>query len=96
MGFSELDATHLDPSNFANSLIITRDGFANYQHTDFDAIPIAYGLWWVGRGIHTGYSIDPALDHGCVQGGQFIYGEYGWGVDFEKYVSVHMSSCQPF
>lgn len=76
---------------FANSLTITRDDFANYQHVDKDKIQIAYGLWWpatlrkVGR--HHRYIIDEEIGHDQIKGGAFLWGEYGIAVEFEKYES---------
>ncbi|KII87045.1 hypothetical protein PLICRDRAFT_72159, partial [Plicaturopsis crispa FD-325 SS-3] len=73
---------------FANSLTITNDDFANYQHKDKDKIAVAFGLWWTshkrkeGRG--TSYEFTPDVDHKDVQGGGFLFGEYGVGVDFER------------
>lgn len=90
LGFTQLDPLHLDASNFANSLIITRDDFSNYQHRDNDAIPVAYGLWWAGSKNGTRYSIDPARDHDKIRGGQFVFGEYGWGIDFERCATIYI------
>ena len=87
LGFTQLDPECFSASRFANSLMITRDGFANCQHLDNDAIPVAYGLFWAAKESNGAYSIDAAHDHDRVKGGPFIFGEYGCGIDFEKYVS---------
>lgn len=93
VGFTQLDMASVNVSGFANSLVITRDDFSNYQHKDRDAIDIAYGLWWAARQNGNKYELDPACDHAQIKGGQFLYGEYGWGVDFERYF-LH-SLCSP-
>jgi hypothetical protein len=79
---------------FANSLTLTNNDFANFQHCDKDFIPIAYGLWWTSRKDISGpknvpsYSFDSNIDHGNVKGGAFLWGEYGIAIDFERYESV--------
>lgn len=74
---------------FANSLTITRNDFSNYQHMDADEIEIAYGLWWAakvtGDGNSVSYTLDDAYDHSKIKGGAFLLGEFGVGVDFERY-----------
>lgn len=75
---------------FANSLTITRNDFANYQHTDNDKIEIAYGLWWPAVFHKSGrsdgqYVIDEDIGHDKIKGGSFLWGEYAIAVEFEKY-----------
>lgn len=78
-----------DEAPFANSLTITRDDFANYQHKDADKIQIAYGLWWPATlhkvGHHKQYIIDSNIGHDKIKGGAFLWGEYAIAVEFEKY-----------
>lgn len=80
---------------FTNSLTITNDDFANYQHKDKDKIAVAFGLWWTSHkrkeGCGTAYEFTPDVDHKDVQGGGFLFGEYGVGVDFER--SVFCVGC---
>jgi hypothetical protein len=76
---------------FANSLTLTNNDFANFQHCDKDLILIAYGLWWTSkREVNpktntSTYSFDPTTDHGRVDGGGFLWGEYGIEIDFARY-----------
>lgn len=68
---------------------MTSDNFANYLHKDRDFAPLAFGMWWSStvtvnnRGM-TSYAFDDSVGHNRVKGGQFILGEYGIGVDFER------------
>jgi hypothetical protein len=83
-----LDGTSQE-TPFANSLTLTNNDFANYMHMDNDHIAIAYGMWWkskVQEVIHNEiqYTFDKDVDHECVKGGRFVWGEYGIGVEFEK------------
>lgn len=77
---------------FANSLTITRDDFSNYQHMDADEVEIAYGLWWAAKvtrdGDNVSYTLDEAYDHSKVKGGAFLLGEFGVGVDFQRYLTL--------
>jgi hypothetical protein len=78
------------------TLTLTNNDFANFQleHCDKDFIPIAYGLWWTSKRevdpkTNTStYSFDPTTDHGRVDGGGFLWGEYGIGIDFARYGCV--------
>jgi hypothetical protein len=76
---------------FANSLTLTNNDFANFQHCNKDFIPIAYGLWWTSKRevdpkTNTStYSFDPTIDYRTVDGGGFLWGEYGIGIDFARY-----------
>ncbi|KJA16326.1 hypothetical protein HYPSUDRAFT_207119 [Hypholoma sublateritium FD-334 SS-4] len=84
VGFTQLDMSFFNVSSFANSLVITREDFSNYQHKDKDAIAVAYGLWWAAKRNGNKYELDAVCDHAQIKGGQFVYGEYGWGIDFER------------
>jgi hypothetical protein len=76
---------------FANSLTLTNNDFANFQHCDKDFIPIAYGLWWTSKQEvdpdtnSSTYSFHSTTDHERVVGGGFLWGEYGIGIDFARY-----------
>ncbi|KAF7296617.1 Polyketide synthase PksM [Mycena chlorophos] len=73
---------------WANSLTVTKRCFANYQHRDFDLIDIAFGLWWAGKQVEvngeTRWRITDEGDHEKIEGGEFIWAEYGIGVDFAR------------
>lgn len=88
LGFDQLGPETLDDSVFANSLMITRNDFANYQHHDSDAVAIAYGLWWAGLLDQKAgrFVLGDSCDHDSISGGAFLFGGYGYGVDFEKCV----------
>jgi hypothetical protein len=70
-----------DETPFANSLTITRNDFANYQHKDADRIQIACGLWWPAVLA----KVDEEGSHNKIKGGAFLWGQYAIAVDFEKY-----------
>ncbi|KIY62118.1 hypothetical protein CYLTODRAFT_459264 [Cylindrobasidium torrendii FP15055 ss-10] len=79
----------------ANSLTITRGGFANALHVDNDFCSVAYGWWWVGEELYVPASeggdgkrrrfrLNPAFDHDLISGGEFVWGEFNIGVKFER------------
>lgn len=74
--------TSVEDMPFANSLTITRDDFANYQHCDHDAIDVAYGMWWAARNDNKSWILEE--DHSKIKGGQFLIGQYGIAIDFER------------
>lgn len=86
LGFAQMEPNDLDESVFANSLIITRDDFANYQHNDNDAVPVAYGMWWVGVLDESTeqYVLSESCGHNKIRGGAFLLGGYGIAIEFEK------------
>lgn len=67
---------------------MTHQDFANYQHRDKDKIACAHGLWWSSRviteGQETTYELDDAVEHDAIEGGAFLWGEYGYAVDFAR------------
>ncbi|KAJ7507647.1 hypothetical protein B0H11DRAFT_1705665 [Mycena galericulata] len=70
---------------FANSLTATKLGFCNYLHRDADLCPIAYGMWFGARlNVDGRWTFSPDADHHRTKGGQFLWGQYGVRVDFEK------------
>lgn len=74
---------------FSNCLTLTNDDFANFQHRDKDHIAVAFGLWWTSARTLTlegkpVYSFSSGLDHNQIDGGEFLWGEYGIGVDFQR------------
>ncbi|KIL65066.1 hypothetical protein M378DRAFT_60828, partial [Amanita muscaria Koide BX008] len=74
---------------FSNCLTLTNDDFANFQHRDKDHIAVAFGLWWTSQRAVTPegqpiYSFQSDLDHDQIDGGGFLWGEYGIGVDFQR------------
>lgn len=78
-----------DETPFANSLTITRNDFANYQHKDADRIQIAYGLWWPAVLANVDGNDEYTVDeeegsHNKIKGGAFLWGQYAIAVDFEK------------
>ncbi|KAJ7070746.1 hypothetical protein C8F01DRAFT_1077162 [Mycena amicta] len=84
-------AETLDGANpqrpYTNSLTVTKCGFGNFQHLDADAIDIAFGLWWEAIRIRDRdgklrWKCSEDVDHNKTKGGEFIWGEYGIGVDF--------------
>lgn len=81
-----LDRSPDDP--FTNNLTMTHKNFANYLHRDKDKIACVYGMWWPSyvfkRGRHTSYEFDDNVEHDAIEGGAFLWGEYGYGVDFER------------
>lgn len=83
-----LDGKSAELYPFANSLTITRDDFANFLHCDKDEIETAFGLWWCGIMKNGHYHVDPTVDHEQVKGGAFVWGEFGYGVDFERQVCL--------
>ena len=86
LGFAQMEPNDLDESVFANSLIITRNDFANYQHNDNDAVPVAYGMWWVGvlNENTQRYVLSESCGHDKIRGGAFLLGGYGIAIEFEK------------
>ena len=79
---------------FSNCLTLTNDDFANFQHRDKDHIAVAFGLWWTSARALTPegqpvYSFSDLIDHDEIDGGGFLWGEYGIGVDFQRYVKVN-------
>ncbi|TCD59762.1 hypothetical protein EIP91_011525, partial [Steccherinum ochraceum] len=87
--FSQVTLDGDDPERpFANCLTLTNGDFANALHQDNDFNPLAFGMWWVtgvrNEGRSTAYEFDDKLDHDSVEGGAFLLGEYGIGVDFER------------
>ncbi|KAF6742478.1 hypothetical protein DFP72DRAFT_830463, partial [Ephemerocybe angulata] len=71
---------------FANALVVTNNDFCNFLHRDRDEIEVAYGMWWTARfdaELNT-WLFDSDVDHKDVEGGQFLWGEYGTMVDFER------------
>lgn len=88
LGFQQLDAADLDLLTFATSLIITRNDFSNYQHIDNDEVDLAYGLWWTGSWDNKTkrYVLSDDCDHDKVSGGSFLFSEYGYAIQFEKFV----------
>ncbi|KIY61786.1 hypothetical protein CYLTODRAFT_447540 [Cylindrobasidium torrendii FP15055 ss-10] len=76
----------------ANSLTITRRDFANALHRDNDFCSLAYGWWWVAEEFTAEvdgksrivFRLNPAFDHDCIPGGEFVWGEYNMGVRFQK------------
>ncbi|KAF6758422.1 hypothetical protein DFP72DRAFT_808144, partial [Ephemerocybe angulata] len=72
---------------FGNALVVTHNDFCNFLHKDRDEIEVAYGMWWAGMfdtSLDT-WRFDDKVDHGDIEGGEFLYGEYGIVVDFERY-----------
>jgi hypothetical protein len=76
---------------FANSLTLTYDDFSNAQHKDNDYIAVAYGMWWASTRAKPGeaskvkqeFTFSKIAQHKDVQGGAFLWAEYGAAVDFE-------------
>ncbi|KAF6750794.1 hypothetical protein DFP72DRAFT_909329 [Ephemerocybe angulata] len=76
-----------DPKHpFANALVATNNDFCNFLHVDKDEIELAYGMWWAGilDPNTDSWRFDENIDHSNISGGQFIWGEYGIMVDFER------------
>ena len=75
LGFAQMEPNDLDESVFANSLIITHDDFANYQHNDNDAVPVAYGMWWAGVLDESTerYVLSESCGHNKIHGGAFYW-----------------------
>lgn len=70
---------------FVNNLTLTNDDFANFLHCDKDYIAAAYGMWWTSdRNSKHEYSFSKGLDHDKIDGGEFLWGEYKIGVDFQR------------
>ncbi|KAJ7204008.1 hypothetical protein C8J57DRAFT_1008482, partial [Mycena rebaudengoi] len=71
---------------FTNSLTATYHGFSNWLHCDNDHVPVAVGLWWEAEceGPGKKYVFSTDADHNKTKGGEFVWGEFGFGVDFEK------------
>ncbi|KAJ7430674.1 hypothetical protein B0H11DRAFT_1707471 [Mycena galericulata] len=67
---------------FANSLTATKLGFCNFQHSDHDFCPIAYGKWWGAKKVDGKWIFSRDADHSRTKGGEFMWGAYGVGVDF--------------
>lgn len=79
---------------FANSLTATKQGFCNFQHCDRDFAPIAYGKWWEAQQINGDprWVFTAEADHSKTQGGEFLWGAYGIGVDFARLSSLYIFS----
>ncbi|KAJ7673052.1 hypothetical protein DFH06DRAFT_1174225 [Mycena polygramma] len=69
---------------FANSLTATKSGFCNLQHRDKDHAPVVYGKWFEAKGDGKHWTFDPTADHNRTKGGEFVWGAFGIGVDFNK------------
>ncbi|KAJ7620997.1 hypothetical protein FB45DRAFT_928082 [Roridomyces roridus] len=69
---------------FANSLTVTREEFANQEHKDKDKSFVAKGKWWEAQKDGNRWIFDRNADHDKTKGGEFYWGEYGIGVDFQK------------
>ncbi|KAF7354508.1 Polyketide synthase PksM [Mycena venus] len=71
---------------FANSLTATKCGFCNRQHCDKDHAPAAYGLWWEAICNAKGKEckFDQNAEHNKTKGGEFVWGAFKVGVDFER------------
>ncbi|KAF9528575.1 hypothetical protein CPB83DRAFT_854378 [Crepidotus variabilis] len=71
---------------FGISLAITREDFSNYLHTDRDYTADAYGWWWPAQWDNQSkrYVFNEKVSHQDIKGGCFIWGDYGFGVDFER------------
>ncbi|KAJ7072165.1 hypothetical protein C8F01DRAFT_953979, partial [Mycena amicta] len=85
-----LDGDHTERP-FANSLTATREGFSNFGHRDNDATAIAYGFWFPAKlegdnnkSKPRQWSIGGDDDNAKTAGGEFIWHEYGIGVDFQR------------
>jgi hypothetical protein len=83
-------AGNMDPENVEdhgpNCLTITHGSFCNKPHLDRDYSRAVYGWWWAARKGEDGYEQDPGVDHDRIVDGQFVWPEFGIGVDFAKYV----------
>lgn len=86
---------------FSNCLTLTNDDFANFQHRDKDHIAVAFGLWWASAQAFTPegqpvYSFPSGIDHDKIDGGGFLWGEYGIGMDFQRYVKVNSNLLESY
>jgi hypothetical protein len=82
------DGSKIPERPFANSLTITRDDFANFQHFDRDQVSYAFGRWWIAK-VPTEIGGEYQLvceknGQAHVQGGGFLWGQYGAGISFER------------
>jgi len=82
---------NIQHSTIANSITITLQDFANYQHMDNDAVPVVYGWWWVAVRKDKRWTLDSELDHKAVKGGEFLISKYSYAVDFTRYVVTGFS-----
>ncbi|EDR00494.1 uncharacterized protein LACBIDRAFT_334102 [Laccaria bicolor S238N-H82] len=78
---------------FSNCLTLTNDDFSNFQYRDKDHIAVAFGLWWTSARDFTSegkpvYSFQSDKDHDEIDGGGFLWGEYGIGVDFQHLLKL--------
>ena len=80
---------------FTNSLTATRQGFCNFQHNDNDEAPVAYGPWWEAKQAAGDgkWEFTPDADHNRTRGGEFMWGEFGIGVDFSKFSFIYSQQC---
>ncbi|KAJ7216905.1 hypothetical protein C8J57DRAFT_1598766 [Mycena rebaudengoi] len=69
----------------------TMNQFGNRQHRDKDLAPLVFGLWFPAKQIGAGkgpkrrqWGIRPDADHNKMSGGEFLWGAYGIGVDFQR------------
>ncbi|KAJ7243706.1 hypothetical protein C8J57DRAFT_1243307 [Mycena rebaudengoi] len=71
---------------FTNSFTATYHRFSNWLHCDNNYVPIAIGLWWEAEcdGPGKKYEFLMDADHNKTKGGEFMWGKFGFGVDFEK------------
>ncbi|KAJ7234977.1 hypothetical protein C8J57DRAFT_1379763 [Mycena rebaudengoi] len=84
--------TGVDPQDlYTNSMTSTMNRFGNRQHRDKDLAPLAFGLWFPAKQIGAGkgpkrrqWGIRPDADHDKMSGGEFLWGAYGIGVDFQR------------
>ena len=79
---------HSKAHPFSNCLTLTNNDFTNFQHHHKNFIAIAFGLWWTSTRALTPegqpvYSFKKGLDYNQIDGGEFLWGEYEIGVDFQ-------------
>jgi hypothetical protein len=79
---------------FTNSFTATYHRFSNWLHCDNNYVPIAIGLWWEAEcdGPGKKYEFLMDADHNKTKGGEFMWGKFGFGVDFEKYYISFLST----
>ncbi|KAJ7193527.1 hypothetical protein GGX14DRAFT_328441, partial [Mycena pura] len=77
---------------FVNSLTATRQGFCNFQHNDNNEAPAAYGPWWEAEQAASDgdrkWEFTSDADHNRTHGGEFMWGEFGIGVNFSKLFEI--------
>jgi hypothetical protein len=84
-GTPQFDATNIPADQWAakagsNSLTVTNNGFANYQHCNYKECDWVFEIFWTGMKTKEKFNgtVSPAPE--LVHGGEFVWGKFGIGI----------------